>query len=84
MKIAIEGCAHGELQRIYSTIDLIEKRDNMKVDLLICCGDFQATRNNEDLSTMAVPLKYRLMCTFHKLELRLNHFVFKIKVFHFL
>jgi len=72
MKIAIEGCAHGELQQIYNTIDLIEKRDNIKVDLLICCGDFQATRNNEDLLTMAVPPKYRQMCTFHKLALKLN------------
>lgn len=79
MKIAIEGCAHGELQQIYSTIALIENRDNIKVDLLICCGDFQATRNIDDLSAMAVPPKYRLMCTFHKLVLRLNYFVFKIK-----
>lgn len=66
MKIAIEGCAHGELQQIYSTIEFIEKRDNIQIDLLICCGDFQATRNNEDLSTMAVPPKYRQMCTFYK------------------
>ncbi|XP_026812226.1 lariat debranching enzyme [Rhopalosiphum maidis] len=66
MKIAIEGCAHGELQQIYNTIEFIEKRDNIKVDLLICCGDFQATRNNEDLLAMAVPPKYRLMCSFHK------------------
>lgn len=66
MKIAIEGCAHGELQHIYSTIELIEKRDNIKIDLLICCGDFQATRNNDDLLTMAVPPKYRNMCTFYK------------------
>jgi len=78
MKIAIEGCAHGELQQIYNTIEFIEKRDNIKVDLLICCGDFQATRNDEDLSTMAVPLKYRLMCTFYKLVLKLNYFVFKV------
>lgn len=76
MKIAIEGCAHGELQQIYNTINLIEKRDNIKVDLLICCGDFQATRNNEDLLTMAVPLKYRLLCTFHKLVIEIKLFCF--------
>jgi len=76
MKIAIEGCAHGELQQIYNTINLIEKRDNIKVDLLICCGDFQATRNNEDLLAMAVPLKYRQMCSFHKSALRLKYIVF--------
>lgn len=66
MIIAIEGCAHGELQQIYNTLVLIEKRDNIKIDLLICCGDFQATRNMDDLSSMAVPPKYRQLCTFYK------------------
>lgn len=66
MKIAVEGCAHGELERIYNTISLIEKRENFKVDLLICCGDFQSTRNEEDLACMACPPKYRDMCTFYK------------------
>lgn len=66
MKIAVEGCAHGELQQIYNTINVIENRENIKVDLLICCGDFQATRNKDDLLTMAVPLKYRQMCSFYK------------------
>ncbi|VVC28865.1 Calcineurin-like phosphoesterase domain, ApaH type,Lariat debranching enzyme, C-terminal,Metallo- [Cinara cedri] len=66
MKIAVEGCAHGELEQIYNTLELIEKRQNIKVDLLICCGDFQATRNVNDLSSMAVPQKYRQLCTFYK------------------
>ncbi|KAI5719902.1 hypothetical protein M8J76_016486 [Diaphorina citri] len=59
MKIAVEGCAHGELEKIYDTIALIEKQENLKVDLLICCGDFQSTRNEEDLACMACPPKYR-------------------------
>lgn len=66
MKIAVEGCAHGELDKIYEAIQLLEKKDGIKVDLLICCGDFQATRNMEDLRCMAVPLKYQKMCTFYK------------------
>lgn len=66
MKIAIEGCAHGELERIYETIQGIEKERNIKVDLLLCCGDFQSTRNVTDLQTMAVPRKYLDMCTFYK------------------
>lgn len=41
MKIAIEGCAHGELEKIYDTIAFLEQKDGVKVDLLICCGDFQ-------------------------------------------
>lgn len=67
MRIAIEGCAHGELDIIYETIQEIEKVDGRKIDLLICCGDFQATRNLSDLECMAVSDKYKDMCTFYKL-----------------
>ncbi|KAL6260610.1 hypothetical protein P5V15_008130 [Pogonomyrmex californicus] len=66
MRIAVEGCAHGELDVIYETIQEIEKIDGRKIDLLICCGDFQATRNLSDLECMAVPDKYKDMCTFYK------------------
>jgi len=66
MKIAVEGCAHGELERIYDTIEGIEKVGGTKIDLLLCCGDFQSTRNLEDLQTMAVPKKYLDMCSFYK------------------
>ncbi|XP_075161663.1 lariat debranching enzyme [Haematobia irritans] len=66
MKIAVEGCAHGELEKIYETIAEIEKRNAIKIDLLLCCGDFQATRNMEDLQTMAVPPKFQHICTFYK------------------
>jgi len=66
MRIAIEGCAHGELEEIYTTIKEAEKRDGKKVDLLLCCGDFQSTRNLEDLKCMAVPDKFKNMCSFYK------------------
>ncbi|XP_067215108.1 lariat debranching enzyme [Linepithema humile] len=66
MRIAVEGCAHGELEIIYETIQEIEKVDGRKIDLLICCGDFQAIRNLSDLKCMAVPDKYKDMCTFYK------------------
>lgn len=66
MKIAVEGCAHGELEKIYETIESIEKVEKIKIDLLLCCGDFQSTRNLEDLQTMAVPKKYMEICTFYK------------------
>ena len=66
MKIAVEGCCHGELDKIYETLDFIEKRDNVKVDLLLICGDFQAVRNESDLKAMAVPPKYQKMNTFYK------------------
>ncbi|XP_031417168.1 lariat debranching enzyme isoform X1 [Clupea harengus] len=66
MKIAVEGCCHGELDKIYETIRFLEDREGLKVDLLICCGDFQAVRNEGDMKCMAVPNKYRQMQTFYK------------------
>ncbi|XP_038154414.1 lariat debranching enzyme [Cyprinodon tularosa] len=66
MKIAVEGCCHGELDKIYETIEYLEKKEAIKVDLLLCCGDFQAVRNEGDLKCMAVPSKYRTMQTFYK------------------
>ncbi|XP_055607886.1 lariat debranching enzyme [Uranotaenia lowii] len=66
MRIAVEGCAHGELERIYDLIEAIQRRENYQIDLLICCGDFQSTRNLEDLQCMAVPKKHLDMCSFYK------------------
>lgn len=40
-QVAIEGCCHGELDNIYATLAHLEKVEGKKVDLLICCGDFQ-------------------------------------------
>jgi len=66
MLIAVEGCAHGELDKIYETVGQLERQRNVKVDLLICCGDFQSVRNESDLQCMAVPQKFRHMCSFYK------------------
>ena len=67
MKIAIEGCCHGELDKIYATIKHIEKTNGgPSIDLLIICGDFQAIRNRRDLASMAVPDKYLQLGTFWK------------------
>lgn len=66
MRIVVEGCAHGDLDRIYDVIQSIEQKQGRKVDLLICCGDFQSTRNLADLACMAVPPKYLDMCSFYK------------------
>jgi hypothetical protein len=38
----------------------------VKIDLLICCGDFQAVRNIDDLECMSVPNKYKELGTFWK------------------
>ena len=66
MKIAVEGCCHGELDMIYATIEHMKTKENVKLDLLIICGDFQSVRNLKDLDSMAVPAKYRELGTFWK------------------
>eukprot|EP00002_Diphylleia_rotans_P013852 TRINITY_DN2698_c0_g1_i4.p1 TRINITY_DN2698_c0_g1~~TRINITY_DN2698_c0_g1_i4.p1 ORF type:complete len:146 (-),score=23.97 TRINITY_DN2698_c0_g1_i4:815-1252(-) len=66
MKIAVQGCAHGELDHIYESIRIAEQRENIRVDLLLCCGDFQAVRNQADLNCLACPPKYRQIGIFHE------------------
>ena len=66
MKIAVEGCCHDELELIYDTVEHIQKVKNITVDLLLICGDFEATRNPDDLVCMACPPKYRDMKYFYK------------------
>jgi hypothetical protein len=34
MKIAVEGCMHGELSKMYETIADIERRESCKIDLV--------------------------------------------------
>lgn len=65
MKIAIQGCTHGDLDLTYKHLDVIAKKEKFKIDLLICCGDFQANRNQDDLKSMACPKKYAAMKDFH-------------------
>ena len=66
LQIAVEGCSHGELDAIYTEVAAREARDNIKVELLLLCGDFQAMRNERDLRCMAVPDKYRQLGGFYK------------------
>lgn len=40
-QVAVEGCCHGELDAIYSTLQALAEQDGRPIDLLICCGDFQ-------------------------------------------
>ncbi|CAK7272479.1 lariat debranching enzyme [Sporothrix epigloea] len=66
VRLAIEGCGHGTLDAIYGAVDAsCDKRGWSGVDLVIIGGDFQATRNAEDLNLMSVPPKYRAMGDFH-------------------
>ncbi|KAI3620706.1 hypothetical protein CBS9595_002673 [Malassezia furfur] len=66
MRIAVEGCSHGELDTIYDQILTKEKETSQRVDLLLLCGDVQAARNDADLHSLAVPVKYRRLGDFHR------------------
>ncbi len=65
MKLAIQGCSHGELDAIYASVLRIEREASIQIDALLLCGDFQAIRNHSDLHTMAVPQKYLKLGEFH-------------------
>jgi hypothetical protein len=41
LQIAVEGCCHGDLDKIYGTLQAMEAKEGRSIDLLICCGDFQ-------------------------------------------
>ncbi|TYI31666.1 hypothetical protein ES332_A04G000200v1 [Gossypium tomentosum] len=66
MKIAVEGCMHGDLDKVYDTIKYIENTRNIKIDLLLCYGDFQAVKNRKDMDSLYVAPKYREMKSFWK------------------
>ncbi|KAN0061546.1 lariat debranching enzyme [Thecaphora frezii] len=66
MKVAVEGCSHGELDAIYASLLRAEREQGFAVDLLLLCGDFQAIRNHADLHCLAVPPKYRKLGGFHR------------------
>ncbi|TFK61886.1 DBR1-domain-containing protein [Pluteus cervinus] len=66
MKVAVEGCCHGELDAIYQHITFLERKNRCKVDLLLMCGDFEGLRNEQDMKCMARPEKYTAMGDFHK------------------
>ncbi|KAG5462393.1 MAG: hypothetical protein BJ554DRAFT_5287 [Olpidium bornovanus] len=56
MRIAVEGCCHGELDTIYGTLKLLEQRENVKINLLLICGDFQVRcRSSPSPPDRAVP-----------------------------
>lgn len=64
MKVAVVGCAHGELDAIYAALAEAEAARGVRADVLLCAGDFQAVRNAADLASMACPPRFRDMRSF--------------------
>ncbi|XP_039844605.1 uncharacterized protein LOC120704320 isoform X2 [Panicum virgatum] len=56
MQIAVDGCMHGELDIVYDMLCTLEEAEGIKIDLLLCYGDFQ--RSVVGLAG-AVLLRYR-------------------------
>jgi len=44
IKVAIVGCCHGTMSSLYASIKKTERTYNVKVDLVIICGDFQVNK----------------------------------------
>lgn len=65
MKIAVAGCLHGELNKIYADIEQRQDPED-KVQLLLVCGDFQSLRNENDFKCLAVPKKFQVLGDFHE------------------
>lgn len=66
LTVAVVGCAHGSLDLIYREIRNEEKKRKQKVDLLLCCGDFECARNEADLEFLEGPAKFRVLKDFWK------------------
>jgi lariat debranching enzyme len=64
LNVVVEGCGHGQLDDIYESCRALERHADKPIDLLICCGDFQAVRNEDDLRCMACPDKYKALGSF--------------------
>lgn len=62
--VAVQGCCHGALDGIYAACASHEKATGRKIDFLVCCGDFQAIRDESGLRSMAVLPKYRVLGDF--------------------
>ena len=67
VKVAVIGCVHGEVERLYDAVEhLTHPPHSLDIDLILCTGDFQAVREPHDLDSLACPPKYRELHTFYK------------------
>lgn len=65
--MAVSGCIHGDLTKIYTDILKWKQANSVSREiLLLVCGDFQSIRHEEDLQNMAVPSKYRKLGDFSR------------------
>ncbi|KTA99616.1 Lariat debranching enzyme [Nakaseomyces glabratus] len=63
LRIAVQGCCHGELNKVFATVADMHKRT--PIDLIIILGDFQSIRDNSDFQSISIPPKYQKLGDFH-------------------
>lgn len=63
VRIAVEGCCHGELKQIYQ--DILTVAEDERPEILLICGDFQALRSKDDFNSISTPEKYKRLGDFH-------------------
>ena len=66
INIIITGCIHGCLDKLYKDITEYSISNNIKIDLVLCTGDFECIRTENDLQFLSCPEKYRIMGDFNK------------------
>lgn len=59
MKVAVFGCLHGMLNRMFAEVREYEEKRDERIDFIIVCGDCQTIRHYDDLQALSVPNKYK-------------------------
>jgi len=50
MRVAVVGCLHGKLEFLYQELQEWEQRTGLKVDFILCSGDFQVIQRASELA----------------------------------
>jgi lariat debranching enzyme len=66
LRIAVVGCVHGEMEKMFESVSHVSVATGRAVDLVVCCGDFQSLRNIADLRSLSCPDRYKRMGEFHR------------------
>lgn len=57
MRIAVQGCCHGELKQVFQRVAQLHAKE--PIDLLLILGDFQSIRDEKDFQSISIPRKYQ-------------------------
>ncbi len=66
INIAVTGCIHGSMKKMYDDIWNYSQQNKMNIDLVLCTGDFECMIEQSDMKYLSCPDKYKHMGDFHK------------------